>query len=276
MFSDDELLEKLVLKGGNALDLALCVTTRASLDLDFSIEQAFASAELAGIRTRIEYRLQQAFTPAGYTVFDVTLAEKPEHVTPDLAEFWGGYELQFKLIHTTTLGELGGRLEDIRRNAIAVGPRNRTRFAVDISKFEYCSGKRPLTFDGYTIYVYTPEMIACEKLRAICQQMPEYVEIVKRRPAPRARDFLDIHDTVQQYDIDLTTVSNRQLLANIFAAKRVPLVLLTRIHEQREFHRQDWPAVEATVRPGVGLKPFDHYADFVIDVVRRLEPFGDV
>ena len=43
MFSDDTLLDKLVPKGGNALDLVLGVTTRASIDLDFSIEHAFGA-----------------------------------------------------------------------------------------------------------------------------------------------------------------------------------------------------------------------------------------
>jgi len=35
MVSDDYLMEKLVLKGGNALDLFYGISPRASLDLDF-------------------------------------------------------------------------------------------------------------------------------------------------------------------------------------------------------------------------------------------------
>lgn len=38
LFSDDDLMNTLVLKGGNALDLIYRVDNRASLDLDFSIE----------------------------------------------------------------------------------------------------------------------------------------------------------------------------------------------------------------------------------------------
>ncbi len=45
MFSDDELMERLVLKGGNALDLIHRISTRASLDLDFSMERDFAVGE---------------------------------------------------------------------------------------------------------------------------------------------------------------------------------------------------------------------------------------
>ena len=41
MFSDDELMERLVLKGGNALDIVYKASTRASADLDFSIDGDF-------------------------------------------------------------------------------------------------------------------------------------------------------------------------------------------------------------------------------------------
>jgi len=41
MFSDDELMEQLVLKGGNALDLVHRLSTRGSLDVDFSMQSDF-------------------------------------------------------------------------------------------------------------------------------------------------------------------------------------------------------------------------------------------
>ena len=41
LFSDDKLTEKLVLKGGNALSLVYGVSSRTSLDLDFSMESDF-------------------------------------------------------------------------------------------------------------------------------------------------------------------------------------------------------------------------------------------
>jgi len=37
LFSDDVLTEYLVLKGGNALDLIYGITSRTSMDLDFSM-----------------------------------------------------------------------------------------------------------------------------------------------------------------------------------------------------------------------------------------------
>lgn len=37
MFADDDLMDQLVLKGGNAMDVVLGVNSRASVDLDFSM-----------------------------------------------------------------------------------------------------------------------------------------------------------------------------------------------------------------------------------------------
>ena len=41
MFSDDDLMNLLVLKGDNALDVIHRIASRASIDLDFSVENDF-------------------------------------------------------------------------------------------------------------------------------------------------------------------------------------------------------------------------------------------
>ena len=56
LFSDDVLFEKVVLKGGNALNLVLGVSDRTSLDLDFSIEND--SEDIEDARRRIFAALQ--------------------------------------------------------------------------------------------------------------------------------------------------------------------------------------------------------------------------
>ena len=45
LFSDEVMLEQLVLKGGNALSLVYGLTERTSLDLDFSMEADFLDIE---------------------------------------------------------------------------------------------------------------------------------------------------------------------------------------------------------------------------------------
>ncbi|MDA5111008.1 nucleotidyl transferase AbiEii/AbiGii toxin family protein [Brevibacillus thermoruber] len=41
LFSDDELMDILVLKGGNALNIAYKINDRASMDIDLSMDSDF-------------------------------------------------------------------------------------------------------------------------------------------------------------------------------------------------------------------------------------------
>jgi len=270
IFSDDYLMERLVLKGGNALNLVLLIGTRASVDIDLSMESDFSPAELEDVRNRLENRLQQVFAPEHYHVFDVTLEPKPETVSPELAQFWGGYSAAFKLIEDARFKPCAGNLTAMRRNSLRVGAKG--KFEIDISKFEYCARKRAVDMDGYQVFVYTTEMLVAEKLRAICQQMPEYGPVVKRsRPgAARARDFLDIQTLISHFKLDLTSPENLKLIRLVFDAKRVPLELLAKIKDSREFHQPDFRSVKDTVRPGVALQDFGFYFDFVVNEADRL------
>ena len=266
LFSDDDLMDMLVLKGGNALDIIYGVISRSSFDFDFSIEDEISEEDITVISDKIGRVLKSTFREVDYEVFDVTFEQRPPTLSFDMKDFWGGYRVEFKIIDAKKYVELAGNLDSIRRNATVIGPKNRKKIGIDISKFEYCTPKQETELDGYTVYVYTPAMIVCEKLRAICQQMPEYGEIVKSpSQSARARDFFDIYTIIEFFKIDLTTEENLELLKNIFIAKRVPLVLLVKIPIYREYHRQDFPSVESTVTPRTNLKDFDFYFDYVVE-----------
>jgi Nucleotidyl transferase AbiEii toxin, Type IV TA system len=124
-----------------------------------------------------------------------------------------------------------------------------------------------MELDGFTVYVYTPTMIAIEKLRALCQQMDGYPR--QKHARVRAKDFYDIHLVLTQEKIDLSSPKCRELIAVVFAAKEVPLHFLGRIESQREFHRPDWPAVQASVFGP--LEAYEFYFDFVMGQVKRLQ-----
>lgn len=275
MFSDDELLEHLVLKGGNALDLVHRISTRASVDVDFSMADDFPGGAEA-LSARVDNALRETFRLEGYTVFDLKVNERPPHLTEDLADFWGGYQIEFKLIDHAQFAELSADMDQLRRNALWLG--QGTRFLIDISRYEYTEGKEEHTFDGYRIYVYSVEMLVCEKLRAICQQMEEYRPVVKRgrAGAARARDFLDIYVLATTRKIDFSSPRLRELLKATFSAKRATLDLLRLLESYRDFHRTNFAAVAETVRPGFELKDFDFYFDFTQSLVRQLEALGDV
>ena len=270
IFSDDSLMERLVLKGGNAIDLVLNVGTRASVDIDLSMEDDFTNEEREHVRQKLERRLQEAFNPDKLHVFDVTFEEKPKPISPEVASFWGGYDIAFKLIENDAYKQSAGDISALRRASLKIGAKG--KFEIDISRFEYCARKQPFDIDGHQIFVYSTEMLVLEKLRAICQQMPEYGPVVHRSRAgsPRARDFLDIHTLVSHYRLDLFSPENLELAKLIFHAKRVPLELIGKIGEFREFHRSDFRAVKDTVKPGVVVQDFDFYFDFVLELAARI------
>lgn len=53
MVKDDDLIDRLVLKGGNAIDLFYKISKRASIDIDFSINNEFKKDEIENIIERI-------------------------------------------------------------------------------------------------------------------------------------------------------------------------------------------------------------------------------
>jgi predicted nucleotidyltransferase component of viral defense system len=264
MFSDEVLLDRLVLKGGNALELVHRVLTRGSIDLDLSIEDEFR--DIGSSRERIFRALRREFESTGYVVFDESFVVVPPSIADDKTPWWGGYCVEFKLIGTELADSLGRNLEKMQIQAQTFDAQHSRKFRVDISKHEYCAGKVSAMLSGRTIYVYTEEMCAIEKLRAICQQMPEYG---RTNRTPRARDFYDVYATVTRRGLDLSLPENLELFRRMFEAKRVPLALLARIGDTREFHRPDWDAVKDAVQGQVF--DFDVYFGFVLDEVAKLK-----
>ena len=157
MFADDELMSRMVLKGGNALDVVYGVGARASMDVDFSMEHQIPIDDLGRFEEKIRNSLERVFNDDGLVVFDVKMEEIPghEHIHPDLADFWGGYAVEFKVQeqgrHKELLAKHG--IEGARIDSMVVGPKQKRKFKIDISKFEFCQEKRKDQLEGYQIYV---------------------------------------------------------------------------------------------------------------------------
>ncbi|MBL9163316.1 MAG: nucleotidyl transferase AbiEii/AbiGii toxin family protein [Planctomycetaceae bacterium] len=137
VYSDDELMDRLVLKGGNFLDLVLGISTRSSKDLDFSMDGEFSSTE--ELQIKLARCLTDAFQEIGYEVFDLKVTLEPPRVSEDRKHFWGGYRVYFKLIPSSSNSQSD---EAKRRNAIPLSPDGSTRFRIDISKHEFCEDRR--------------------------------------------------------------------------------------------------------------------------------------
>ena len=167
MFSDDYLMEKLVLKGGNLIDIIFKIEFRGSLDVDFSISGDFEETKLPEIESKIRTLLINTFLTEGFTVFDIKFTREPLLQHAYLPNLWGSYIIDFNLVETE-------RFDLYLSGDSGV---NIYRSKIDISKFKYCDTKAAVTLDDYTIYIYTPEMVIFEKLRAICQQMEECEQV---------------------------------------------------------------------------------------------------
>jgi Nucleotidyl transferase AbiEii toxin, Type IV TA system len=274
MMSDDVLLEHLALKGGNALDLVYQISSRSSVDVDFSMAADFPGGA-SEFRRRAETSLTKTYADEGLYAFDFKIEERPAMISEDLKSFWGGYSIEFKLIASERHQAIGSDPDSLRRAAINLG--KGTKFLIDVSRFEFIEGKVGVDFQGYHIFVYSTAMLLAEKLRAICQQMPEYNSIIKRnRPgASRARDFVDIYLLTTDGEVDMELEENRQLLQGVFAAKRVPIQYLENISDYRDFHGASFEAVRATIKSGRTLQPFAFYFDFVVGLAARLKSFWD-
>lgn len=268
MVSDDELMEQLVLKGGNAIDLIYQLSGRASIDIDFSIQSEFQKDQLQNLRLKVEESLISTFKPEGLVVIDVRFNERPPVVNEKYRDFWGGYRIEFKVVSQDIYEGNSGNISALRRRAVIIGPHNSTVIHIEISKFECCRYKKAMELEGFTVYVYTIEMMVIEKIRAICQQVPEYRDILKTHtPVARARDFFDIFVMLESYPINFNDQRIKNIIREVFEIKRVPLSYLKKVKEQREFHRPDFISVRDTVKPGVQLKDSDFYFDYVVSLL---------
>lgn len=271
LMSDEILMQGLVLKGGNALQLAYDITSRGSIDIDFSMEKEFSEEDFGRLTRVFKDYLNKEFNKAGLVVFDVKFIEKPKQGSiPE----WKGYLLEFKLIEKKEYDKFNGEIESIRRHSIKVKDQS-TRYTVDISSYEYTQGAKLKDIDGLILRVYTPEMILVEKIRALCQTMKEYKEIVtSANPKKRARDLYDIwkiNESFSNLKID------KELFQNIFAAKQVPMAFLNKLEDLREHNRSDWDVVKQTINTSEDLKHYDFYFDYLLDLVAPfITPLGKV
>ncbi len=273
MISDDDLMETLIFKGGSAIDMIYKISGRASLDLDFSMAEGLSEEEEIEIAQKIERTLITTFEEDNLLVHDIKFEKRPIKLPTEVQDFWGGYQVVFKVIPMELFEELGNDNNAIIRRSLPVGKKGSTKFKIDISSYEYIATKKVNDFEDFTIYVYSPEMIVFEKLRAICQQISDYKDIVKTfTRKSRGRDFYDIELLIKTFDINPSTEENKELIRNIFKVKKVPLKYIQRIPEEREFHRENFESsLKDTVSKDTDLKVFDYYFEYVISQFSQLQ-----
>lgn len=220
IFSTQVARDNLVLKGGTGLRLGEGITNRISLDIDLSTEGSIPDPER--FFQEITKALENRFDRLNLDVIDPKYSRRPKSRGKRKIEKWGGWNYTFKLSGQSHRGESPGKR--IRQALVPNGSPSQ-KIEIQISEYEYCAVIDKIFLDGVEIYVYSPVLQVLEKIRAICQQHPDYKRSLNKN---RARDYYDIYSIVSIHRREKDFSSKlAEHFEPVFHAKEVPLELLT-------------------------------------------------
>lgn len=272
IFSDDDLFEILTLKGGNAMAL-LDITDRASQDLDFSIKQGIRLTQDEDA-PKFKKALERTFEEEGYRIIDFKFDVKPKKTKRKLPPFWGGYSINFKVMDEETY-EKTYDVSDQKRSSMALQLEGgKKKIEIDISLEEYTEDRIQMKLDEYQIHIYSPLMIVYEKMRALCQQLPDYEYASFEKT--RARDLYDIYIAIQKSQSlelreQILSSSNVHILSEMFKAKNVSLELLLKIESYREQLEDDFnQRVTPQIADRKNVPDFDFLFEFNIELIKEV------
>ena len=244
IYSDPDLTENLVLKGGNALRFHNMIT-RESQDLDFSIRETIRfSKENEG--RKLEQLITESFKEKGFFVNDFEFIDKPKIRHENLKPFWGGYQVSFTILELEKYGEkiqeYTDNLKELNKYAMSLENGSK-KIEIDLSYDEYIEQRETYSIDGTTIYLYSPLMIVYEKIRASCQQLDDYPYTTNSKV--RARDLFDIFKSLtnpKYMDLrsEVLDEKNFDILENIFRVKDVSFDLMLKLDSKKDKLKEDY------------------------------------
>lgn len=217
IYREPMLSKQLFLKGGSAMRIFDNLTSRLSIDADFSIKNTIDEEQ--NFFKAIELTVNKHFQKFNYDTIDFKWERKPKTKNVNKPDWWGGWSCEFKLLLYTHREK---SLTEKRRNALIPEGANSSKIIVEISEHEYCGKKRTKSINGVKINGYSRELLVLEKIRAICQQHPDYQYRLSKN---RARDFYDIYELVTDADDEFAHRCSVHI-KKVFKAKDVPLELL--------------------------------------------------
>lgn len=262
IFSDPYLSKHVFLKGGAALIFLEKIDERKSTDVDLSTPDSIKDHEKTFF-ARIEKVLEQEFRKHNYDVIDFKYYRKPKE-RRGRPEWWGGWNCEFKLC-----ADEHRNLSHERRRKRALIPEgtNSSKIEIQISEHEYCGRTRGKTIKGVKINGYTRALLVVEKLRAICQQHPDYKYRMRRN---RVRDVVDIYHLTKDNQDERFLKECKTELPKAFAAKEVDTAFLEALFDGEfvDMLRAGFPQVEDTLKGKA--YPFDTYVEFLRAFVRKI------
>ena len=263
IFSTPHLEEILTLKGGNAMKLQ-GLTDRESQDLDFSIKENIRLSKEQDSPLFLD-RLQNEFNQLGYQVVSFKFEEKPSTKKKWTPPFWGGYKIDFSILKEEVFNTLSeAQLKNINAFAESIED-GKKKIQIDLSFDEYTDPRIKETIDDIDVYLYSPLMIIYEKIRASCQQLPEYTVGMNKK---RARDLFDIYTIltnikhIDLYD-EVLNPDNLYIIDKMFSIKTVSIELIPKIETIKEELRDDYLNKVIPQVPGDQSTPdFDYLFEF--------------
>lgn len=261
IFSDPELSKQLVLKGGAAMHLFEKRDERLSTDVDFSSRAILEDAK--AFFDRMQRVLTAAYKPSGFDLFDFRYERRPKE-SQKRPQWWGGWACGFKL---SPHKDKHLKPEQRRRQALIPEDATSSVIDIEISDREYVGKPRHKTIHGVKINGYTRALLVVEKLRAICQQHPDYLH---RGQKNRTRDLVDIYHMTREHQTEEFLEECRQELPKSFEAKEVDVGLLRGLNEDDfvDMLRSGFPQVRDTLQGTV--YPFETYLEYIRDFVRKI------
>ena len=239
------------------------LTSRLSIDADFSVNTDIdnESEFFRDLKSSVGAR----FRRKKFDIIDFEWSRKPGKRRARYPDWWGGWLCEFKLVSFQHRGKV---IATKRRNALIPDGANSPKVTVEISKHEYCGKKRTKIIQGVKIFGYSRELLVVEKIRAICQQHPDYAY---RSSKNRARDFYDIYELTANTDDGFISRCSSQI-EKVFRAKEVPLEILASLWEVDfiDEQRRGFDEVKDTVTGE--LYDFDVYVEHLRFFVKDIYP----
>jgi hypothetical protein len=140
-----------------------------------------------------------------------------------------------------------------------------------VSEYEYCGSIEKIKLEFVEVYTYSRVLLLLEKIRAVCQQHPEYS---LKGIDSRGRDFYDIEKLWQKVLREKKTdefIHDCKIhLPYVFESKQVSQELLIKIFDPDflEIQKSGWETVKATVSEG--MDSFDYYVETLRDIISRM------
>lgn len=263
LFSSPILENTLVLKGGAALHFAENLTSRLSTDIDFSAIREINDPKI--YFAHIESALQKHFEELGYDVIDAHHDQRPKKKKGEQPHFWGGWYFEFKLTRLASRDKPASLRS--KQALVPVGVAS-PKIVIDISEHEYCGFTQKVRLDDSTIRAYSTTLLILEKLRAICQQHPDYRLVGQKRN--RGRDFYDIYQLSAKHRKEPNFQENlNQHVESVFGAKEVSLDLLMKFDDE-DFIDGFRQSFDLQLTASATAEKFDFYLENVRLLVKEL------